>query len=149
MGIKRVIRLLVVEDNAAYLYLIKKAFRERQEDTRWELTVATDGEEALRILFEEEDENVPLPDLVLLDWNLPRISGSEVLRRVKQHQKLRRLPVLIFSTSEADDDIHSAYDDHANGYITKPGSSGELMSVVEIIERFWVAVANLPKATRA
>src|SRR5580704_9920026 len=144
----RVIKLLVVEDNASYLYLIKKAFGDRRQETRWELTVATDGEEALRILFEEEDENIPLPDLVLLDWNLPRISGSEVLQRIKQHPKLRRLPVLIFSSSEAEEDIHSAYDDHANGYITKPGTTDELMVVVETIERFWVAVANLPKVTR-
>jgi len=148
MGIKRVIKLLVVEDNAAYLYLIKKAFQDRKGDARWELTVAKDGEEAVRTLFEEEDENIPLPDLILLDWNLPGISGSEVLRRIKQHRKLRRLPVLIFSTSESDDDIHSAYDDHANGFITKPGTTDELLAVVESIERFWIAVANLPKVSR-
>jgi chemotaxis family two-component system response regulator Rcp1 len=145
---KRVIRLLVVEDNSAYLYLIQRAFRDRQKETRWDLTVANDGEEALHILFEEEDENIPLPDLILLDWNLPKITGNEVLRRVKQHMKLRRIPVLVFSTSESDEDIHAAYDDHANGYITKPGSSDELEMVVETIERFWIAVANLPKALR-
>jgi chemotaxis family two-component system response regulator Rcp1 len=148
MGIKRVIKLLVVEDNEGYLYLIRKAFQDRQGETHWDLTIAHDGEEAVRLLFEEEDANFPLPDLVLLDWNLPGISGSEVLRRVKQHQKLRRLPVLVFSSSQADEDIHSAYDDHANGYITKPGNSEELADVVETIERFWVTVANLPKATR-
>ena len=102
----------------------------------------------MQILFEEEDENSPLPDLVLLDWNLPRISGSEVLRRVKQHKKLRRLPVLVFSTSEAEEDIHAAYDDHANGYITKPGSSEALAAIVDTIERFWIAVAQLPKVLR-
>jgi chemotaxis family two-component system response regulator Rcp1 len=148
MGTKRVIRLLVVEDNAGYLYLIKKAFQDRQGETRWDLTVARDGEEAIRALFDEQDENVPFPDLILLDWNLPRISGNEVLRRVKQHEKLRRLPVLVFSTSKAEVDIHSAYDDHANGYITKPGTTDELMAIVETIERFWIAVANLPKLSR-
>lgn len=99
----RTIRLLVVEDNPGYLYLIRQAFNARREQTFWELTFAKDGEEALHLLFEEEDENVPLPDFILLDWNLPGLSGAEVLRRTKQHKKLRRIPVLVFSSSEAED----------------------------------------------
>jgi CheY-like chemotaxis protein len=71
-----------------------------------------------------------------------------VLRRLKQHEKLRRIPVLVFSTSEADDDIHAAYDDHANGYITKPENAEDLEAVVETIERFWIAIARLPKVAR-
>ena len=148
MANKRVIKLLVVEDSPSYLYLIKRVFQERQGDTLWELVIANDGEEAVRTLFEEEDEKVPLPDLILLDWNLPKMSGSEVLRKVKQHSHLRRIPVLIFSTSEAADDIHSAYDDHANGYIVKPGAVDELMAIIETLERFWTAVANLPRVSR-
>ena len=70
---------MVVEDNPAYLYLIRKAFETQRGETRWILTAASDGEEALRLLFEEEDENVPLPELILLDWNLPRTNGEEVL----------------------------------------------------------------------
>src|ERR1700760_4356996 len=97
----RSVRLMVVEDNPAYLYLIRKAFETQRGETRWILTAASDGEEALRLLFEEEDENVPLPELILLDWNLPRTNGEEVLRRVKEHPELRMIPVLIFSTSEA------------------------------------------------
>jgi CheY-like chemotaxis protein len=143
----KTIRLLVVEDSPGYLYLIKQAFGDRSEETCWELTVAEDGEEALRLLFEEEDENVPLPDLILLDWNLPKLSGADVLRRIKQDQKLRRIPVLVFSTSEADADIHAAYDDHANGYITKPGNTDALAAIVESIERFWLAV-ELPRVLR-
>jgi CheY-like chemotaxis protein len=110
--------------------------------------VANNGEEAVRLLFEEEDENLPLPDLILLDWNLPGISGAEVLRRVKQHEKLRRLPVLVFSTSQEERDIHAAYDSYANGHITKPGTAEGLTVIVEAIERFWIAVANLPKLSR-
>jgi chemotaxis family two-component system response regulator Rcp1 len=144
----RTIRLLVVEDNPAYLYLIQKAFHERQGQIRWELTVAEDGERALHLLFEEEAESAPLPDLILLDWNLPKVSGSEVLRRIKEHAKLRRIPVLVFSSSEADEDIHAAYDGHANGYITKPDSVDVLAAIVQTIERFWVAVARLPKVMR-
>ena len=118
----RTIRLLVVEDSPSFQYLLKDAFSNRDE-IRWELTIAEDGEKALSLLFEEEDENVPLPNLILLDWNLPKVSGSEVLQRIKRHDKLRRIPVLVFSSSEADEDIHTAYDNHANGYINKPLSA--------------------------
>jgi two-component system, chemotaxis family, response regulator Rcp1 len=149
MDPSRTIRLLVVEDDPAYMYLIKKAFIGRTSRTRWELTTAADGEQATKILFAEEVENAPLPELILLDWNLPRISGGEVLRRLKQHRKLRRIPVLVFSSSEEDDDIHAAYDDYANGYITKPSGGAELEAIVETIERFWIAVAQLPKMMRA
>jgi two-component system, chemotaxis family, response regulator Rcp1 len=142
------IRLLVVEDDAGFLYLIQKAFSDRGEHARWELTVAKDGAEALHVLFEEENENVFLPDLILLDWHLPKVTGGEVLRRIKQHQKLRRIPVLVFSSSNADEDIRAAYDDHANGYITKPGNVDALADIVETIERFWIAVAQLPKVIR-
>ena len=88
----------------------------------------------------EENENVPLPNLILLDWNLPKIDGGEVLRRIKQHPRLLRIPVLVFSSSEADEDIHAAYDNHANGYIPKPRTGEALAEIVETIERFWIAV---------
>jgi chemotaxis family two-component system response regulator Rcp1 len=143
----RTIRLLVVEDSLSFLYLIREAFSARG-DIHWELTIAMDGEEALRLLFEEENGNVPLPNLVLLDWNLPKVSGSEVLQRIKQHDKLRRIPVLVFSSSESDEDIHTAYDNHANGYITKPPSGEALAAIVETIERFWISIARLPKVVR-
>jgi chemotaxis family two-component system response regulator Rcp1 len=144
----RTIRLLVVEDSPGYLYLIQRAFREHHNGIRWELTVAVDGEQALHLLFEEENENVPLPDLVLLDWNLPKVNGDEVLRRIKEHRKLRRIPVLVFSSSEADEDILAAYDNHANGYITKPGNAETLADIVDSIGKFWVAIAQLPKVMR-
>jgi len=145
--LRHTIRLLVVEDDPGFQYLIHDAFSSRGE-IHWELTVAEDGETALRLLFEEENENVPLPNLILLDWNLPKVSGSEVLRRIKQHDKLRRIPVLVFSSSEADEDIHTAYDNHANGYINKPLTGKALADIVETIERFWIAVAQLPKVAR-
>jgi len=147
MVILRTIRLLVVEDNPAYLYLIQKAFSGRREQIRWELTVAIDGEEALHVLFEEENKSIPLPDLILLDWNLPKVSGREVLQRLKQDQELRRIPLLVFSASEADRDIHAAYDNHANGFITKPRGDEALSATVEAIERFWM-VLSLPKVPR-
>ena len=149
MGAIRIIRLLVVEHNSAFLYLIQKAFADRMEQIRWKLTVAQDGQTALDILFAEEYQNRPLPDLILLDWNLPKVTGSEVLRRIKDHPKLRRMPVLVFSSSQADDDIHAAYDSHANGYITKPDSAEALEAIVKTIEQFWSAIARLPKITRS
>ena len=148
MGAKRLVRLLVVEDSPAYLYLIRAAFSGRKGELQWELTVAEDGAEALHLLFEEEGENVSLPDLILLDWNLPKVSGSEVLQRVKEHKKLRRIPVLVFSSSEAVDDVHTAYEAYANGYITKPSGVDQLAVVVEGIEQFWTAIVQLPKAIR-
>jgi CheY-like chemotaxis protein len=140
----RTVRLLVVEDSDAYLYLVQDAFSDR-ERFAWQLTVARDGEQALAILFSEEEKTAPLPHIILLDWNLPKVNGYEVLRRIKQHEKLRRIPVLVFSSSEADRDIHQAYDNHANGYIVKPGSADALTAVVEAIELFWIAIAQLPK----
>ena len=79
---------------------------------------------------------------------MPKVSGSEVLQRIKEHPKLRRIPVLVFSSSEADKDIQTAYDYHANGYITKPGDIDLLAATVETIEQFWVAVVQLPKVMR-
>ena len=149
MGETRVIRLLVVEDNGAYLYLIQRAFQARQGEIRWELTVAEDGEQAIKILFAEEEESAPLPDLILLDWNLPKVNGSEVLQRIKGHTRLRRIPALVFSASEADTDMHTAYDYYANGYIKKPDDPDMLGAIVETIERFWIAVAQLPKVARS
>lgn len=89
------IQLLTVEDNEAYLYLIQKAFRSRNR-ILWDLTVAHDGEQAMKVLFEEERTNAPLPDLILTDWNLPKVSGSELLQRIKKHERLRKIPVLCF-----------------------------------------------------
>jgi CheY-like chemotaxis protein len=104
---------------------------------------------ALDMLFEEEIDSAPLPDLILLDWNLPKVTGSEVLARIKEHPKLRPTPVLVFSSSEANKDIHAAYDNHANGYITKPDTADALGAIVETIERFWIAIAKLPKVSRS
>ena len=144
----RTIRLLVVEDSPAYLYFIQNAFHEHKGEIRWELTVATDGAAALQLLFAEETGSAPLPDLILLDWNLPKVSGNEVLRRIKEHPNLRKIPVLVFSSSEADKDIHDAYAGHANGYITKPGSARVMAAIVESLGQSWVAIAQLPKVLR-
>ena len=131
------VRLLVVEDDPGYRYLVQRAFGHRGQEIRWELTIARDGEEALHALFDDGRESVFLPDLILLDWNLPKVGGDEVLRRVKRHEALRRIPVLVFSSSTSDKDMRAAYEEHANGYIVKPGGLDALDAVVEGIERFW------------
>jgi CheY-like chemotaxis protein len=133
----RTVRMLVVEDDPGYRYLVQRAFSKCGQEIRWELTIAGDGEEAIRALFNDERESTLLPDLILLDWNLPKVSGDEVLRRVKRHQALRRIPVLVFSSSTSDKDMRAAYEEHANGYIVKPGGLDALDAVVESIEQFW------------
>jgi CheY-like chemotaxis protein len=140
---------LIVEDSPAYLYLIQQAFEhQNSRDFRWVLSVAMDGEEALDILFAEERRNEPLPDLILLDWNLPRTSGNQVLQEIKSHRRICGIPVLVFSTSDAEGDIHEAYHGHANGYITKPGSLDKLIDVAHTVSQFWITVAQIPKIAR-
>jgi two-component system, chemotaxis family, response regulator Rcp1 len=148
----RPVRLLVVEDNVDYLRLIREAFVNRRRRHKWELTVAADGEKALDLVLGEAKASrafLPdLPDLILLDWNLPRISGSEVLQRIKSHPERRKIPVLVFSTSDSERDIHEAYGNHANGYIIKPQDLDVLWQVAEAIEAFWVASAQLTSYER-
>ncbi len=139
----RAVRLLVVEDSAAYLELIRHAFLDRKGAHKWELTVAVDGEKALSIVLGDGNTIGFVPDLILLDWNLPKISGREVLQRVKAHAELRKIPILVFSSSDAERDIHEAYAHHANGYITKPKDLDVLFQIAEAIEAFWVAIAQL------
>lgn len=140
------VRLLVVEDDPSYRYLVQKAFSARSDEAHWELTLTKNGEEALRVLLGEGGE--PPPDLILLDWNLPKVSGGEVLRWVKRHSRLRTIPVLVFSSSTSDEDIRAAYDEHANAYIMKPASIDALGGIVERIERFWASAVHLPRVVR-
>src|ERR1700744_3094784 len=139
----RNVQLLVVEDNAAYIHLIHEAFEHADRAHHWHLIDAKDGEQAISLL---RGQNVP--DLILLDWNLPKISGLEVLKWAKAHEELRKIPILVFSTSDDGRDVHTAYQHHANGYITKPYDIDLLMRVAEAIENFWVAIAELTSFKR-
>jgi len=144
---RRIVRLLIVEDNLADLYLIQRAFLDHQSAIDWKLITANDGEKALQLLLSEEHGASALPNLILLDWNLPKLTGNEVLQCIKGHPRLRRIPVLVFSSSGANRDIHDAYDNHANGYIKKPWELDRFLEVVEAIEHFWITVARLPITT--
>jgi CheY-like chemotaxis protein len=111
------------------------------------MSVATDGEEALAFLRRENGHAAaPRPDLVLLDLNLPRKDGREVLAEMKADPDLRRIPVVILTTSKAEEDIVRTYDLHANCYITKPVDLDQFITVVKSIESFWFSVVSLPGA---
>jgi two-component system, chemotaxis family, response regulator Rcp1 len=137
------IEILLVEDNPADVRLTQEALRESKLSNR--LHAVGDGEQALRFLRREgEHAESPRPDLVLLDLNLPRLSGREVLAMVKADPDLRRIPVIVLTTSEAEEDIVRSYDLHANAYVRKPVDFHQFTDVVRLIEDFWFTVVKLP-----
>lgn len=139
----RLIEILLVEDNPGDARLTIEAMREGKLRNR--LHHAKDGVEAMAFLKREgEHKNAPLPDLVLLDLNLPRKDGREVLAKMKQDPWLRLIPVVVLTTSEADQDILKSYELHANCYITKPVDLDKFIEIVRAIESFWLTVVTLP-----
>ncbi|MBC8179072.1 MAG: response regulator [Desulfobacteraceae bacterium] len=137
------IEILLVEDNPGDIRLTQEGLKEGKV---WNnLHVAMDGEEAMAFLNKEEKyADMPKPDLILLDLNLPKKDGQEVLAEIKADEKLKRIPVVILTTSEADEDILRSYDLHANCYITKPVDLPRFMTVVKAIDDFWFSVVKLP-----
>jgi chemotaxis family two-component system response regulator Rcp1 len=141
--LSRPIDILLVEDNPGDVRLTREALREGK--IRNNLHVARDGVEALAFLRREgEHADAPRPDVVLLDLNLPRKSGREVLSEVKQDPALRQIPVVVLTSSHAEEDIVRAYDLHANCYISKPVDLDQFITVVRSIEDFWFTVVKLP-----
>lgn len=139
----RPIEVLLVEDNPADVRLTKEAFKEGRFLNH--LNVVTDGVEALEFLRREgRYGGAPRPDLVLLDLNLPKKSGREVLEEIKSDPELRRIPVMILSTSSARQDLQSSYNLHANCYIAKPVDLEQFLNVVRSIEHFWFNIVTLP-----
>ena len=139
----RPIELLLVEDSPGDVELTREALREARVSNR--LNVVHDGAAALAYLRGEgEFRSAPRPDLVLLDLNLPRMDGREVLAAVKADPALRRIPVVVLTTSQAERDVLQAYDLHVNAYIVKPVDLAQFLSVVQSIESFWLAVVKLP-----
>jgi CheY-like chemotaxis protein len=135
--------ILLVEDNPGDVRLTQEALREGKIRNR--LTVAKDGVEALAMLRREGPHaNVPRPDLILLDLNLPRKDGREVLADIKADDSLRRIPVVVLTTSKAEEDILKTYDLHANCYITKPVDLEQFIEVIKSIDDFWLTVVRLP-----
>jgi chemotaxis family two-component system response regulator Rcp1 len=137
------IDILLVEDNPGDVRLTKEALSDAKVLNR--LTVAVDGVEALAALRREgRFANAPRPDIILLDLNLPRKDGRAVLAEIKKDPNLRRIPVVVLTTSIAEEDILRTYDLHANCYIAKPLDLEEFITVVKSIEDFWFTVATLP-----
>ena len=139
----RSIEVLLVEDNPGDVRLTKEAMRESKVIVN--LSVAPDGEEALAFLRKQgKHQSAPRPDLILLDLNLPKKDGREVLAEIKVDDDLRRIPVVVLTTSRAEEDILRTYDLHANCFITKPVDLDQFITVVEAISDFWFSVVRLP-----
>ena len=139
----RPIEILLVEDNAADVRLTIEALREGK--VRNNLSVARDGQEAMEFLNREgRYAEASRPDLILLDLNLPKKDGREVLAAIKADESLRRIPVVVLTTSSAEADILQSYTLHANCYITKPVDLEQFVKVVRSIDEFWLTIVRLP-----
>lgn len=139
----RPVEILLVEDNPGDVRLTKEALRESK--VRNNLNIAADGVEALAFLRREgKHEAAVRPDLILLDLNLPRKDGREVLYEIKSDPDLRQIPVVVLTSSQAEQDILSAYGLHANCYVTKPVDFDQFIRVVQSIEDFWFTIVRLP-----
>ena len=140
----RSIEILLVEDNPGDARLTIEAMREAKMRNR--MHVVEDGVEAMAFLRRQGSfGEAPRPDLILLDLNLPRKDGREVLAEVKADPDLKRIPVVILTTSRAEEDVLRAYDLHANCYVTKPVDLAQFMKIVSQIDEFWVKVVTLPR----
>jgi chemotaxis family two-component system response regulator Rcp1 len=133
------VQILLVEDNDGDILLTQEALKEGK--IRNHITVARDGQEALDIL----NAASVLPDLILLDINLPRVDGFEVLTTIKTDERLKTIPVIMLSTSGTESDILTSYNNYANCFITKPVDFTRFMDVVRSIESFWISLVKLPK----
>jgi two-component system, chemotaxis family, response regulator Rcp1 len=139
----RPVEILLVEDNMADVRLTEEALREAPAP--YSLHVIRDGEEAMAFLRHDGPyKDVPRPDIILLDLNMPRKGGREVLAEIKADPDLRRIPVIILTTSADTEDIRQAYDLHANSYLVKPVDLSRFFTVISALEGFWLFAATLP-----
>jgi CheY-like chemotaxis protein len=134
--------ILLVDDNKADVDLVRRSLNTGPDAPR--LLVAEDGAEALRMLRETPSREHALPDLILLDLNLPRKDGHQVLAEIKQDPRLRSIPVVVLTSSSAERDISSAYELHANCYLTKPMDIDGFTEALRSIQNFWLSLAKLP-----
>jgi CheY-like chemotaxis protein len=137
------IEILLVEDNPGDVRLTQEAIREAKIRNR--LNVVTDGEEAVAYVRRQGNfADQPRPDLILLDLNLPKKDGREVLAEIKEDPNLKRIPVVVLTTSQAEQDIVRSYDLHANAYVVKPVDLDQFLAVVKAVENFWLTIVMLP-----
>ena len=139
-----VIEVLLVEDDPGDVVMTTEAFADYKIHNR--LHVVSDGVDAMAFLRREgEYADAPVPDLILLDLNLPKMDGREVLAAIKEDDELRRIPVVVLTTSDLEDDVTRSYSLHANAYVTKPVDFERFVDVVRQIDDFFVSVVRLPK----
>lgn len=139
----RPIEILLVEDSLGDIELTKEALHETK--LKVNLSIVMDGEQALKFLKKEDDyRDAKTPDLILLDLNLPKVDGRAVLKEIKEHPELKRIPVAVLTMSQADEDILQSYNLHVNCYITKPLNLDRFLDVVKAIEGFWFTIVTLP-----
>lgn len=141
------VEILLVEDNPGDVRLTQEALKEGKvyNNLHW----AKDGVEALEFLKREgRHAKAPRPDIILLDLNLPKKDGREVLAVIKRDNVLKHIPVVVLTTSEAEEDVLKSYELHANCYVTKPVDLEKFIHVVQSIDRFWLTVVTLPPAER-
>ncbi len=142
-GSGRPIDILLVEDNPGDVTLVEEALSDSKVRNR--LHVVSDGEQAMEFVRRQgKHAGAPRPDLILLDLNLPKKSGREVLREVKTHPDLKTIPVVVLTSSKSDDDVINSYELHANAYILKPVDFHQFMKVMRAIEDFWFFTVKLP-----
>lgn len=137
------VEILLVEDNPGDARLCQEAFKESKILNK--LFIAVDGEIALNYVFKRDGfENVKTPDLIILDLNLPKIDGKEVLRQIRANPKTEQIPVVILTSSKSEEDIIKTYKLHANSYVTKPLDFNQFVTVIKTLNDFWLGVVKLP-----
>jgi two-component system, response regulator len=137
--------IMLVDDSPDDVALTLRAFKKNNITNK--VVVAADGEEALRYLLPDDDSSNPVPDLVLLDINLPKINGLEVLRRLRQDERTRYLPVVVLTTSNEERDIVETYDLGANSFVRKPVVFGDFLEAVRVLGMYWLLVNQPAKGT--
>jgi CheY-like chemotaxis protein len=143
MNTMKAIHILLVEDNEGDILLTKEALEDAKIYIN--LSVVTDGKEAMDFLGKQgKYADADLPDILLLDVNLPKKNGHEVLKYVKEDENLKHIPVIMLTTSSSQRDINLSYNNYANCFITKPVEANDFLAVVTTIENFWISVVKLP-----
>ncbi len=138
------LRILLVEDNPEDIVIAERALSKAHVEEKSELFIVRDGQEALDFLRRQgSHRDAPRPDLILLDLKLPKVNGHEVLAEIKQDESLRRIPVIVLTVSEREEDMVKAYDSGASGYITKPPRTADFAKVIETVLDYW-RISELP-----
>lgn len=138
----RPLELLIIEDNPGDVRLLEEAFEELRANVK--IHVAKDGAEGIEMIAATRAKNSWRPDLILLDLNLPKISGHDVLNQIKNDPQTRWIPVIVLTSSKAESDVRRAYEAHANAYLRKPSTLDGLLAAAQDVKNFWMETATLP-----